>query len=430
MHLSIEFDRAGYDIAHFFEVTSQIRGLRNMGTSVAEQKLPGMAIRFHKVLAASFAMPAIQPFNEQPVTAVPPPHSAPAGLCVRPCTATSEQLQTFVEDTWTEAYRGRMAFPVWTAEYFDWIRASSDASNRCLCVYDQRELVAVLLGVQSRFQTPHSGFSGGHWSWLSVAKSHRGRGLAKRLDATRVDLEKAARSDLIVSYRFVGSRYSLAERESRLFPLKKFHQRLGFWARPLDGHRLHQWTINRAEGLLSRLVMPVLPSVKWTGANGGGNGIRLFHHGDLADCVQAAATQFRDCVLKVRWDKSSLRQQLTGSAISQTVVAEHQGRVQGFINFHILPFQARTRELVAVVDLICVNQLPARQQRALIKNALGLMRDQGAILALKIRCGDVSAPLMLATNFTPRWPDSSLVLQWTRSVQRIPKRRPIHVLWR
>lgn len=375
-------------------------------------------------------MPVIQPYNEQPAIAVPSQDVAGAALCVRPYKATSEQLQTFVEDTWTEAYRGRMAFPVWTAEYFDWIRSASNASNRCLGVYDQQKLVAVLLGLQSKFQTPNSGFSGGHWSWLSVAKSHRGRGLAKRLDATRVDLEKAARSDLIVSYRFVGSRYSLAERESHLFPLKKFHQRLGFWARPLDGDRLHQWTINRAEGLLSRLVMPVLPAVNWTGSNSGSNGIRLFHHGDLADCARAAATQFRGCVLKVRWDKSSLRQQLMGSPISQTVVAEHQGRVQGFINFHILPFQARTRELVAVVDLICVNQLPARQQRALIRNALGLMRDQGAILALKIRCGDVSAPLMLATNFTPRWPDSSLVLQWTRSVQRIPKRRPIHVLWR
>ena len=74
--------------------------------------------------------------------------------------------------------------------------------------------------------------------------------------------------------------------------------------------------------------------------------------------------------------------------------------------------------------------MPARRQAALLTSALGLMREQGAILALKLRSGDVSSALMLATGFTPRLPDSNLVLQWTQSVRPMPRHKPIHLLWR
>ncbi|MEQ9407119.1 MAG: hypothetical protein RIK87_05310 [Fuerstiella sp.] len=340
--------------------------------------------------------------------------------------ATSE-LQAFVESTWSEAYTGRMTFPVWSEQYFDWqLGPRGDEPDRRLAVIEDGRPVAVLLGAPCYLQTPTATFHGSNWSWLSVAKTHRGRGLAKTLDEARVDLERRDDSELIVSFRYTGSRHSLAERPSQRFPLKRFHSRRGFWARPLHGNRLHRWNLNRTEGLLSRLATPLMPRAKWLAVDG----IRLFDRGDLEACQEAAVKQFEHCVLRVRWDTVSLRHQLSESPISQTVVAEHGGKVRGFVNFHILPFQARTREPVAVIDLICVNQLPARRQAALLTSALGLMREQGAILALKLRSGDVSSALMLATGFTPRLPDSNLVLQWTQSVRPTPRHKPIHLLWR
>ncbi len=346
---------------------------------------------------------------------------------VEPFRGTNNSLQAFVEATWSEAYSGRMSFPVWSKEYFDWQLSPRDGEpNRRLAVYDGGRLVAVLLGTPARFKTQSTAFRGAHWSWLSVAASHRGFGLATLLDEARVQLERSVESELVVSYRFTGSKHSLAEQPSSRFPLKKFHSRVGFWARPLDGKRLQRWNLNRTEGFLSRMVSPLLPEVRSSGTDH----VRAFDRGDLSDCLDVVNQQFENCALANHWDDRSLEHQLAGSPCTQTVVGEHNGNVRGFVNFHILPFQGATREPVGIIDMICVRFLPARLQFALLRHALGLMREQEAVLALKIRCGDVAMSPMLRTGFMPRKADSSLVLQWTQCVQGIPHNKPMHLLWR
>jgi len=336
-------------------------------------------------------------------------------------------LQHFVESTWSSAYAGRMPFPVWSQAYFDWqFCRRIDEPDRRLAVYSGETLVAVLLGVPYSFEAASGSLRGAHWSWLSVAESYRGRGLVKLLDSARVNLELNSGSDLIVSFRQSGSRHSLAERPSTRFPLKSFHSRTGFWVQALDGSRLLKWNVNRFEGVLGRLITLIMPKPEMRFSDR----IRMLNHGDLDQCRQVANQQFAQCVLRIRWDAKSIEHQLAGSPISQTVVAEEGGVVRGFVNFHILPFQGLTLEPVAIIDLICVNQLRSELQTKLVRSALGLMRQQGAILALKIRSQDVAAPLMLRTGFAARWPDTSLVLQWTDTARPIPKKKPVHVLFR
>lgn len=346
---------------------------------------------------------------------------------VEPFCGSNDSLQSFVVSTWSEAYAGKMTFPVWSKDYFDWqFAARNGEPDRRLAVYDDGRLVAALLGTPANFKTDSMAFHGAHWSWLSVARSHRGYGLATLLDEARVELEKKAGSDLIVSYRFTGSKHSLAEQPSNRFPLKKFHSRIGFWARPLDGKRLQKWNPDRVEGFLSRLTAPLLPAVNVAA----GAGIRSFERDDLDDCLKVTEQHSRNSALCIDWDGSTLLHQLNGSAVPQTIVAVHDGHVRGFLNFHLLPFQGATLEPVAIIDMICVSLLPAGIQSALLKQALQLMRDQGAILALKTRCGDVPSSLLFRAGFIPRLPDSTLVLQWTQSVQNIPRNRPLHLLWR
>lgn len=350
-----------------------------------------------------------------------------ARYVVEPFTGSNEELQNFVVATWSEAYSGRMSFPVWSREYFDWQFAPHDGEpNRRLVVFDGGRLVAALLGTPATFKTPEASFRGAHWSWLSVAASHRGFGLATLLDEARVALEQSANSELVVSYRFTGSKYSLAEQPSARFPLKRFHSRVGFWARPLDGKKLQSWNLDRTEGFLSRVVTPLLPSVHCSKHDE----IRPFALSDLGDCLETVKQQFDRYALSIDWNDLSLKHQLAGSPITQTIVCEHAGHVRGLVNFHILPFDGATRESVGIIDMICVKLLPARMQVALLRSALRLMREQGAVLALKVQCRDVSMPLMFRTGFMPRLPDSSLVLQWTQHLQEIPRHQPLHLLWR
>lgn len=341
---------------------------------------------------------------------------------------TNAELQAFLERVWSDAYSGRMAFPVWSEEYLDWQFARQpDQPDRRLAVLCGGEVVAVLLGVPYRFRGAAGQIHGAHWSWLSVDAACRGQGLAALLDRERMQLELDSGSDLVVSYRFTGSKHSLAEKPSSKFPLKQFARKMSFWVRALDLRKLKAWNVNSVEAFCSGLVAPFIPEVR------AGNECRLVQQlSDLQinDCVDLLSSQNQQHALAIDWDVQSLRHQLNGSRISQTVVAEVSGTIKGFINFHVLPFQGRTREPIAIIDIMAMKNLSSTMQRALLKAALVNMRQQGAILAMKLRCGDEPKLSLLRTGFIPRLPDSVLVLQWTKQLQTIDRRKAIHVLWR
>ena len=367
-------------------------------------------------------MPESEPLQARPGLSNEPPWT------VETFRGSNAELQSFVVDTWSDAYRGKMTFPVWSPEYFDWqFQRGLNEPDRRLAIYDDDSPVAVLLGTRSPFQVGSQTIRGAHWSWLSIARSHRGLGLAKILDSARVSLEQSAESDLIVSYRFTGSSHSLAERPSNRFPLKQFARRAGFWARPLDGALLRRWNPDRVEGMLSQILVPILPRITKSPTDAA---IRPMEPADLNDCQKATRSQFANCGLRIHWTEESLSHQLLRSSVSQTLVAETHGVVRGFINYHILPFQGVTTEPVAIIDLMCISQLSRHLQISFLRSALSTMRDQGAILVLKIRTGDSAAHPLLRNGFIPRLADSSIVLQWTRSKLPVSTRHPVHLLWR
>lgn len=344
---------------------------------------------------------------------------------VEPFRGSSQELADFICGVWQRDYARRMAFPIWSRDFFDWQLSFGDGQpDRRLAVYDKDRLAAVLIGFPMSVRADSRTFKGANWSWLSVAQEYRGFGLAKLLDAARVEVERDAESDLIVSYRFNGSKHSLAERPSSQTTLKRFHCRLGLWARPLDGKRLQRWNVSAAEGILGRMWTPVLPKPE------NSNQVRSYEVEDLPSCLEITQRQFKGFGISVDWTPTSLQHQLAGHSMAQTIVAEEGGEVRGFINFHVLPFQGKTRELVGVIDLICVGQLSYGRRSKLMSCALRSMQDQGAILALKLRSGDVGRSFMLRIGFTPRLPDSSLVLQWTQHPRTVPGNKPTHLLWR
>jgi hypothetical protein len=58
------------------------------------------------------------------------------------------------------------------------------------------------------------------------------------------------------------------------------------------------------------------------------------------------------------------------------------------------------------------------------------MYEQGAILALKLRCGDTLSSMMLQQHFLPLPADSYLVLDWLNQHVSIPKNSRLQILWR
>lgn len=373
---------------------------------------------------------------------------ADSKITVRPFTGSNLDFQAFVNTAWSDAYADKMSFPVWSVDYFDWQFGGPQNPNRRLAAYAGDRLVGVLAGRSAQFQTGQSVTDGqsanstepitaAHYSWLSVSSSHRGHRIAPLLDEARVAHEQSLNSSLVVSYRFHGSKHSLAERPTSLHKAdsvttnphsttKQFNRRIGFWARPLNPTALRKWNHNRIEGWMAQLAAPLLPKVRHSQSAD----IRSFRTEDLAACHRLITQQQAKFAISNSWTEDSLLWQLNGHQISQTIVAEHQGVVSGFINFHVLPFQGRSRQLVGIIDLCYCDQLTPKQQRQLVNEALHRMKQQEAILALKSRTADVSSMLMLRTGFSPRPADSALVFQWMQQPQVISTSGPVQLLWR
>jgi len=342
------------------------------------------------------------------------------------------ELSEFLIEVWKSDYAGKMPFPLWSAEYLDWqlrISAHPDRSS-LIGAYDGNRLVATVLGTDYPFQIAGEGVvRGSIWSWLSIHPEYRGRKLTSELVSERIRRTESSGKRLNLSYRYSGSRYSLAERPRRdpLIPNKVFHGKLGFWTRVLEPHKVSRWSLSPIERFAAGLAAPLIPSPRHTPED---HSIRPIRASDIDDCLAVIRAETALTPLTIAWDGETLAHQLLETRVVRTWVAESRGRVVSFVNFHVLPFIARTTEPVGIIDILAIKGLPARQGTRLLSAALADMKSLGAILALKLRSGDVSSVAMLRNHFIPRHADSHLVLHWNGEVHRLPQSTRMHLLWR
>jgi len=342
----------------------------------------------------------------------------------------AEELSDFVTRVWRESYAGKMTFPIWTADYFRWHFGLNESCDRShlLAAYDGSLLAGVLLGMPRGLRTPSQRLKASLWSWLSIDPAYGGQRLAVRLDAERVNRLQATGTDLAFSYRFVGSRHSQAQRPKPIGQQdKQFLRKIGLWVRVLDSKKMYRWDMKRLEGFCSLISRPL------TGISSPGraaNAIRPVTAADIPACLALLQEQTAKMSLAIDWDIVTLTHQLLGHPISQALVFEAGGTIQGLINFHLLPFQARTIEQVGIFDVIAINRLTHADRVCFLNAALIQMQQQGAMLALKRNTRDAPTAAMLQTRWLPTPPDSHLVLQW--ATQRVPVQPvyPMHLLWR
>jgi len=342
---------------------------------------------------------------------------------------TPEALAEFVGMVWTRSYSGKMSFPKWTPDYFRWqFRWKEEQQpENLLAAYEGDTLLGVMLGTDYSFDLPGRVISGSLWSWLSIHPDHRGLGIAKALDDERVRRQQAKGAPLIVSYRFVGSQHSQAERPHSNSPQKRFHTKLGTWVRVLDAARFARWSYSRMEGLIAHCTVPFAPRIKGVPLH---TSIQEYSPQDLDSCLVLLQQSQSSTTLGVHWTRESLSHHLSGSPVSQTLILRENNSVVGLINFHVLPFQARTIENIGIIDLIAFGKTSLVSQARLIRSALTRMDEQQVILALKLRSGDTPIAPLLMIGFAPQPASSFLVLQFTSDPIEIFPRGPMHLLWR
>lgn len=352
---------------------------------------------------------------------------------IRSYDGSAETLRDFVVGVWRDTYGGRMAFPLWTPDYFRWqlgVESPAQATSpHLIAAYDGGRLVGTILGYPARFRTPLGERAGSQGSWLSVAREYRRQGVATQLrqELRRRHVEHGL--GFQIGYGYFGSPHSLGPSfwQSQRELGTTFFNRVGFWARVLNATRAARFNLSRWEALLtntlSRLVLPPLERP-------GHLVLRDYRSSDLADCERVVAAATGDCQLSLIWDATALDRQLSGGGVGQTLAAERDGRVAGLVNWHCLPFLGRTEDVVAVVDVLAMSELTLVEQHRLLWAALSRMQQAGAVLALKLRIGDYERTPLLTTGWVPRWPDSYVLATWGAEPEPFPELTRMHLLWR
>ncbi len=350
---------------------------------------------------------------------------------VRTFEGAGSDLHAFVVDVWRQSYAAQMSFPLWTAEYFDWQFGLNDDVPRdhLIAAYDGSRLVGTLLGFSCRFRLHGETFGGSQGSWLSVAPEYRRSGVASQL---REELRRRHREQNLrfqVGFGYFGSRHSLGPAfwSSQRKKGTTFLKKVGFWARVLRVWPAAQWSVSPFDraliGGLGWLQLPPMYNLsKLT--------IRPFDPRDLSDCSRVIRDSHEALDFALIWDDSHLERQLEGRGVGKTLVAEVDGTVQGLVNYHCLPFLGRTEETVAVIDIIAASPLSWINQHRLICAALLQMKEEGAILALKLRICDYDTRPFWTTGFIPRLADSHVMLTWGDEPQPVPAIQRMHLLWR
>lgn len=342
---------------------------------------------------------------------------------------TPEELAEFVGSVWAASYAGKMIFPKWTADYFRWQFRWKDkqAPDYLLAAYDGDRLAGVLLGTDFAFRTKTDVLPGAQWSWLSIHHDYRGRGITKALDNERIRRHQTSHAPLSVSFRFFGSKHSQAEQLREDSPTKRFHGKIGNWARVLDAERFARWSYSRLEGMAARCIVPLAPRVRGIAT---GEGIREYASRDLDACLALVRQSQSKASLWIDWTRDQLAHQLGGSPVSQTLVLQENGSLEGLINFHILSMQSRTVEKVAIIDLMVFGKVSIARQTQLLRAVLSRLADQQVILIVKPRLGETPLWPLMRLWFAPQ-PDSSyLVLQSAGEPLPTLPAGPMHILWR
>jgi GNAT superfamily N-acetyltransferase len=359
------------------------------------------------------------------------PDARIAMIEVKSFEGTPEELHQVVVGIWRKTYEGRMPFPLWSADYFDWHFGLSDGLPRdhLLTAYDGSRIAGTLLGIPLQFHHLTREFGGTIGGWLTVDPEFRRQGVGSKLreELTRVHHEQNMDGQL--GYVYLGSKSAQGnpfwKRKSKKGSQQRM-KKLGFWARVLDPMRAAKWNYHRIESWITRAAAPFILSPKPAKLAA----IRSYQASDLPACLMLIRQLSHKVDLGVEWREHDLERHLEGRGVGRCMVYEADGQVQGFCAYHILPFLGRTEEPVGIIDIFATGTLSPHQSRELLNHCLHDMRQSGAIIATKLRSGDVRWKTFMRCGFIPATADQLLCMNWVDPTREFPKIRTAHILWR
>lgn len=341
-----------------------------------------------------------------------------------------EELAALANRVWRESYAGRMPAPLWGERFLRRELLCNADGDRELIVaaYDGSQLVGVHPARPIRIRLRGQELSASWGSFLTVDPAWRRQGVARQMIEESIARHRARGAVANFGFLYIRSSRSMGPK----FWLResagpRLVRKLGMWVRPIDHATVARFELYPAEAWGTRLLSLVhrgpLPPTNM-------EGIRLYRHGDLADCRTLWEDASRGADLAYLWDDDSLDRQLGFAGVGRTVVLVKGEQVAGLVNYTLLNILGRIPMTVALVDGLALGALPWADRYRLLRAAINQISADGAKAVLVLRGSWQYARELLATGFLPFPPEYYYVATPTCGEASFEKIGRVHVLWR
>jgi hypothetical protein len=301
------------------------------------------------------------------------------GVSIEPFRGDLEGLEKMAHSSWRDEY-GLSSFPnLYRPAFLRFLFGRLEHADHLIAAYRDGEILCFLANVPHRFYY-RGNVRQGVWSGLLVSrKEWLRRGLAAAV------INEAIRVNEQYQYEFALATFETGHRSTLM--LKKLQaegkrvermKRLRVVARILDLGRVAG--SEKIKGW-EKATIKLIGGDRKPGRSVA-KAIRGYRETDLDDCLTLFNAYAEEIQLARVWEREELGWELAYPDVSQTLVYEKDGRVQGAINFLSHDHLGRTKERWAWINHLAYSHLSPGERLSFVQGFLHIIRGQGYIGAI------------------------------------------------
>jgi GNAT superfamily N-acetyltransferase len=291
-----------------------------------------------------------------------------------------EGLEKMAHSAWRDEY-GIESFPnLYRPEFLRFVFDRIEDKNHLIAAYRGDEIVSFLANLPRHYSIDGKIFKGVYTCLLVTRKELLRQGIASALIHEALLLNEKAHYDLSIYALEKGHRSTqLVKKLEETGNPVQWLKRNGVIARVLDLKRaassegLKTWEkaairiIGASRAPKKRVSVP----------------LREYRTEDLDRCL-TLLNQYADKIrVALVWDREDLRLELAHPDVSQTVLYEKDGKVEGLINFIYHDHLGKTKERWAWINHVAYPALSSRERREFVEAFLCYIQETGCLGAVE-----------------------------------------------
>ncbi len=344
-----------------------------------------------------------------------------AGISIEPFRGDLEGLEQMAHSSWRDEY-GVESFPnFYRPAFLKFLFDRIEDKDHLIAAYRGDEIVSFLANLPQRFRFDGKVYRAVYSCLMVTRKELLRQGIGKALIEAALELNQKFHYDFSLLTLEKGHRSTsmIKKLEATGHPVE-WVKRNYVVARVLDIERvassegLKKWEMTAIKILGAHRKPKRRPSVP----------VREYQEKDLGKC-QDLLNQYGDKIrLALVWESDELAWELDYPNVSQTLVYEKQGNVEGLINFIYHEHLGKTQEKWAWVNHVAYPELSNRERLRFLEAFLGYIQDAGCVGAIEWTRKYYPMKPLYRARFFPYFRYVNLV-SWTfnpeLSLKKIPR---------